>query len=180
MPRLGALSGRAGDPKVQIIDKSVAVGSSDAGEEVFGLSEERREVHPPDGVFDHGLRDLRRVLAYGAEQGDHPEIRLGQPRGVRIFEDRLLHLAGLFGGELARGVGPDLLQELPAVGLDHRESSSDSLASTTSRAARPLLTQPFAVPSGTSGMYGRSSSNSRASLPCSLRRVLRQVFTVIL
>src|ERR671911_350097 len=143
--------------QVEIIDQCVEVRSAQSAYERLGLPEESRGVGPSDGVADNHLWRLDLLAAQGREHDQHPGVGLGEAPEVWPVEDELLHLAGLLAFELARGVGSDLLEHLPAIHPSHRRHppASRSLwrpscsASARSIAARPPLTQPLAVPSGT-------------------------------
>src|SRR3712207_990537 len=112
----------------------------------------------PDGVAHDHLGSIDRFVAQSGEHGEHPGVGLGEAPVVRSVENELLRLAGLLALKLAGGVGPDELEHLPALLSDHRRHSippalrqpRSPSARAMSMAARPLLTQPLAVPSGTS------------------------------
>ena len=74
-----------GSRRAQVVDESVDVGAPDPREEDLRLPEKSRDSRPADRIIDDHPGRLRGLLlAHGAQQGEHPQVGLGEAEGLGV------------------------------------------------------------------------------------------------
>jgi hypothetical protein len=73
-----------GSRRAQVVDESVDVGAPDPREEDLRLPEKSRDSRPADRIIDDRPGRLRGLLAHGAQQGEHPQVGLGEAEGLGV------------------------------------------------------------------------------------------------